>query len=580
MDRWSPIWPDDYLFFGQKLTYGWAVEAHQDVPTAIVKNNGHLSNNIDANRVYRAPAYFGNKTMGAAHFNPQVYLAQKSKDGSTEAYPGMTAIDFAGHYDTHTPEVANKPYELGLNEGKFYAPLLDDGGLTSIINCDETKNLLVYAPAETTNDNGYANKATYDVLTDYFLEPAFSDYYSNDKYRKVAETTSSIYGHLVMDKKIAKNDHLLVDKEDFNCPIAYDFDDNHRMWYQRKPEDQEYVDHTKGWQGISIPFTAELVTTNDKGEITHFYSGSTSSANTDSKIGHEYWLRELNGISIVEGSNPEVAKASFLYPTATSGVKNATNTFLWDYYYENTEVHNQKDKNSDDYQTYYNGSRTYTGYPLLTGGTPYIIGLPGQTYYEFDLSGNFEAKNTAAAIDKLGKQTITFASNTGATIQVSDNEATGVTKSVSGSKNYTLTFKPNYMNTSLDAGTYNYTLDADGDSYDKVTVTTKVSAFRPYFTATVTANSPKMAPQSILFGGDYNGLEGDLQSGLDGDLDIYVKDHKIVTTSHLKEATTICIINISGITMANYVLMPGETVETRIQNDGVYIVNKKKILVK
>ena len=581
VDRWSPIWPDDYLFFGQKLTYGWAVEAHQDVPTAIVKNNGHLSNNIDANRVYRAPAYFGNKTMGAAHFNPQVYLAQKSKDGSTEAYPGMTAIDFAGHYDTHTPDVANKPYELGLNaEGKFYAPLLDDGGLTSIINCDETKNLLVYAPAETTNDNGYANKATYDVLTDYFLEPAFSDYYSNDKYRKVAETTSSIYGHLVMDKKIAKNDHLLVDKEDFNCPIAYDFDDNHRMWYQRKPEDQEYVDHTKGWQGISIPFTAELVTTNDKGEITHFYSGSTSSANSDSKIGHEYWLRELNGISIVEGSNPEVAKASFLYPTATSGVKNATNTFLWDYYYENTEVHNQKDKNSDDYQTYYNGSRTYTGYPLLTGGTPYIIGLPGQTYYEFDLSGNFEAKNTAAAIDKLGKQTITFASNTGATIQVSDDEATGVTKSVSGSKNYTLTFKPNYMNTSLDAGTYSYTLDADGDSYDKVTATTKVSAFRPYFTATVTTNSPKMAPQSILFGGDYNGLEGDLQSGLDGDLDIYVKDHKIVTTSHLKEATTICIINISGITMANYVLMPGETVETRIQNDGVYIVNKKKILVK
>ena len=582
VDHWSPIWPDDYLFFGQKLTYGWAVETHQDVPTAIVKTNGRLSNNIDANRVYRAPAYFGNKTMGAAHFNPQVYLAQKSKDGSTEAYPGMTAIDFAGHYDTHTPDVANKPYELGLNaEGKFYAPLLDDGGLTSIINCDETKNLLVYAPAETTNDNGYANKATYDVLTDYFLEPAFSDYYSNDKYRKVAETTSSIYGHLVMDKKIARNDHLLVDKEDFNCPIAYDFDDNHRMWYQRKPEDQEYVDHTKGWQGISIPFTAELVTTNDKGEITHFYSGSTSSANTDSKIGHEYWLRELNGISIVEGSNPEVAKASFLYPTATSGVKNATNTFLWDYYYENTEVHNQKDKNSDDYQTYYNGSRTYTGYPLLTGGTPYIIGLPGQTYYEFDLSGNFEAKNTAAAIDKLGKQTITFASNTGATIQVSDNEATGVTKSASGSgKNYTLTFKPNYMNTSLDAGTYSYTLDADGDSYDKVTATTKVSAFRPYFTATVTTNSPKMAPQSILFGGDYNGLEGDLQSGLDGDLDIYVKDHKIVTTSHLKEATTICIINISGITMANYVLMPGETVETRIQNDGVYIVNKKKILVK
>ena len=583
VDRWSPIWPDDYLFFGQELTYGWAVETHQDVPTAITKTNGRLSKNIDANRVYRAPAYFGSKTMGAAHFNPQVYLAQKSSDGTKEAYPGMTAIDFAGHYDTHTPQ-GPKAYELGMNnDGKFYAPLLDDGGLTGIINCDETKNLLVYAPSETSEDeHDYTNKATYDVLTGYFLEPAFSDYYSNDKYRKVAETTSSVYGHLVMDKKIAKNDHLLVDKEDFNCPIAYDFDDSHRMWYQRKPEDQEYVDHTKGWQGISIPFTAELVTTNDKGEITHFYSGSATSANTESKIGHEYWLRELNGISIVEGSNPEIAKASFLYPTATSGTKNVTNTFLWDYYYENTAVHNQKDKNKDDYQTYYSDNRTYTGYPLLAGGTPYIIGLPGQTYYEFDLSGNFEAKNTAVTIDKLGKQTITFASNTGGTIGVSDDEMTNVTKNVTGSsKDYTLTFKPSYMNTSLAAGTYSYTLDADGDSYDKVTATTKVSAFRPYFTATAqSSSSPKMVPQSILFGDGYSGLEGEPKTGLGGDLEIYVQGRKIVATSHLTEATTVRILNVGGVAIANYVLQPGETVETPILADGVYIVNKKKLLVK
>ena len=37
VDHWSPIWPDDYLFFGQKLTYGHAAEAHQEVPTAVVK---------------------------------------------------------------------------------------------------------------------------------------------------------------------------------------------------------------------------------------------------------------------------------------------------------------------------------------------------------------------------------------------------------------------------------------------------------------------------------------------------------------------------------------------------------------
>ena len=31
---------------------------------------------------------------------------------------------------------------------------------------------------------------------------------------------------------------------------------------------------------------------------------------------------------------------------------------------------------------------------------------------------------------------------------------------------------------------------------------------------------------------------------------------------------------------ANYVLQPGETVETPVQTNGVYIVNKKKLLVK
>ena len=294
VDHWSPIWPDDYIFFGQKLTYGYsATQAHQEVPTAVVKTDGHLSQNDDANRVYRAPAYFRSKDMSYIHFNPQAYLAQKSSDGTKEVYPGLTAIDFAGHYDTHTSE-GPKAYELGMNDGKFYAPLLDDGGLTGITNYDETRNLLVYAPSET-SDDGYANKATYDVLTSYFTDPAYSDYYSNPTtYRNVADATSvtsSIYGHLVMDKKIAKTDHLLVDKEDFNCPIAYTFDGSHRMWYQRTPEDQEYVDLTKGWQGISIPFTAELVTTNDKGEITHFYSGSATSANSDKKIGHHTLLQ-------------------------------------------------------------------------------------------------------------------------------------------------------------------------------------------------------------------------------------------------------------------------------------------------
>jgi hypothetical protein len=600
VDHWSPIWPDDYLFFGQKLTYGYAVQAHQDIPTAVVRDGGRLSQNDDANRVYRAPAYYCSSDMSFIHFNPQAYLAQKSNDGSREVYPELTAIDFAGHNDTHDEATkADKPYELGLNSaGKFYTPLLDDGGLLSIINYDETRNLLVYAPADTAA-TGYANKATHDVLTNYFSDPAYSDYYNKadipDKYRTVADATStnaSIYGHLVKSDLIATTDHLLVDKEDFNCPIPYSFDNKHRMWYQRKPEDQEYVNFDKetttGWQGISIPFTAELVTTDTKGEITHFYGGSRSIEGSEAKIGHEYWLRELTDITEETVNESKVAKASFTYPAALGDTKTVTNTFLWDYYYENTAVHKHKDYNKDTYQTYYNDKRTYTSYPLLAGATPYIIGLPGKDYYEFDLSGNFEAQNTAVTVDKLSRQTITFASNTGVGIGVSDEETkNGVQKSLEGTdNNYSLTFKPSYMNMNLEAGTYSYTLDAAGDSYDKVPATgsaTKVSAFRPYFAATVTAKttpSPKMMPESILFGDGYSGLEDEPKSAFDGDLEIYVQGHKIIAKSHLTEATTVRIINVSGVTVANYVIQPGETIETPVNIEGVYIANKKKLLVK
>ena len=433
------------------------------------------------------------------------------------------------------------------------------------------------------------------MLTGYFTDPVYNDYYTNPStYRTVADATSTngaIYGHLVKSNLTATNDHLLVDKEDFNCPIAYQFDGSHRMWYQRKPEDHEYVDFTKGWQGISIPFAAELVTTDDKGEITHFYSGSENSKNgTGTKIGHEYWLREFTGITeeseTVDETTKYFAKASFTYPNATGGNKTVGNTFLWDYYYKNTVVHNQKDENDDTYQTYYEKSRTYTSYPLLTAAKPYIIGFPGETYYEFDLSGNFEAQHTAVTIDKLGRQTISFVSNTGINIGVSDVETeNGVPQSLDGTgKNYSFTFKPSYMNEELAAGTNNYTLDAAGDSYDKVPASgdaTKVSAFRPYFTASAAAKSPSpKRVQSIIFSNEYNSMEDEPQTALDGRLEIYVKDHKIYTTSHLKEATTIRILNVAGITYASYVLQPGETVETRVNVDGVYIVNKKKLLVK
>ena len=167
------------------------------------------------------------------------------------------------------------------------------------------------------------------------------------------------------------------------------------MWYQRTPDNfagkriENGTTVSAGWEGISLPFSAELVTTNEKGEITHFYEFSETSKNSTTKIGHEYWLRRLvDGSTMTQktgDTNTLVAK--FTYPSENDGsvVFNktgdhaVTNTFLWDYYYSGN--HQQEDKNSDIYQKYYSDSREYSKYPLLTNGTPYLIGLPGKTYY-------------------------------------------------------------------------------------------------------------------------------------------------------------------------------------------------------
>ena len=578
--KYFPIWPDDYLFFGQKLTYGWAAQAHQSLPSAIARSGGRLAEGEESNRVYRAPAYYRSMTMGVAYFNPDAYLAQKNTEGTKEAYPGMTAIDFNGHNDLAW--TLGSESDLPDGSPAFYPPLLVDDGLTGIKNCDETRNLLVYAPAEAAV-SGYANKKTYDVLNSTFTEPVYNSYYDGTNYRCVAQApVASVQGHLVQNTLTATNDHLLVDMEDFNAPIAYHFDADHLMWYQRTPANSEYVDRTKGWQGISVPFTAELVTTDRKGEITHFYSGSDNSQN-GTKKGHEYWLREFTAVT----EKDNVAKGTFLYPSADGGSpvinKTVTNSFLWDYYYKNETVHNQQDANADtylQYRQYYKEPRSYTSYPMLAAAKPYILGLPGKTYYEFDLSGSFEAQNTAAHITKLGKQIITLASSKGIGIGVSDGEMAGVTKTESGSKSYTVTFKPSYMNEELESG--NYVMNADGNAYEKLTESKKLSAFRPYFTAEVTgAGSRRMAPERIVFDGD-NGeeFEESPETVLDGSIEIFVRGRSIVARSHRKEAATIRIVNVAGIVLNDFVIESGQTVETPVKIPGVYMANRKKLFVK
>ena len=391
-----------------------------------------------------------------------------------------------------------------------------------------------------------------------------------------AAPTWTVFGHLVQHNFTATSDHLLVDKKDFNCPISYTFDSGKRMWYQRVPDN--FVSLTKGWSTISLPFTAELISTQDKGEITHFYSNSPSVDANDTKKGHEYWLCEYNGITEPSGSPAGVLTATFNYPTVAGDDKQVDNTFLWDYYYSKNV---QQDANTDTYQTYYQNSRNLAGYPLLTTAQPYMIGFPGKTFYEFDLSGEWKVKNTATtAPAQLGKQTISFVSVPEITIAVSDNETNA--SAIDAIDSYK--FIPNYMSKPVTG----YLMNQDGNSFDATPDGgSAATPFRPYFVS----DSPAPA-RSILF--DNNDLSLTFDDDKDpsgdnygeGDLVFTVRKHTISVTSSLRSETDVRIINVGGLNIASFIIQPGETIHTHITTGGVYIIRadnsriQKKLAIK
>lgn len=592
--HYYPIWPDDYLFFGQRLTYGHErnkdngedLRPHQPQPTYINKtgdNNRLATASTDVNRVYRAPAYFRSKTMGVAHYNPYAVFAAKSADETREVYPGMTAIDFTGGNGD-----VSRDYAQG-DENKFYPPLLDNDGLESFrSDIDLTKNLLVYTHPQTSSTSEDASSKTYRAVNSALEhEPEYAE--TNTAYRTVAAAnTTYIYGHHVVrngEEYQAPRDHFLVDRHDFNAPIAYSFASGKRMWYQRTPD--LYVDRTKGWEGVSLPFAAELVTAHQKGEITHFYGGSNESLNdTHSKIGHEYWLREFGAGGKVSSTDGTVFEAAFNNPTAAPAGDDAlpsdkdyTNTFLWDTYYSKSA---RLDANSDIYQEYYRNPHQHAGYAYADRAKPYIIGFPGATYYEFDLSGrDWTPLGTYSSFsqEELPKQqVITFASKTGAKIQVSDDEQL-IADTNNNNDGYV--FKSNYLNQAFAAGTADtYTLNGEGSSFDLVPDAgddVEVLPFRPYFVKAGGDGARETTTRSIIFRQNESQLGGaednpHLRDEEGASLSISSKHHKIIVTSALRAATDIRIVSVSGITIAAYTIEPGESVETRVNNSGVYIV--------
>ncbi|MBO7317181.1 MAG: hypothetical protein J6U43_00465, partial [Bacteroidales bacterium] len=125
-NAYYPIYPDDYIFFGQHLSYAEA--SHNDWPVRILKQiDGDKRERIvrvreEANRVYRAPAYYMSKTMDNAYFNIFAILSDEYK--GTYVDHNMTAIDFTGHNDNR--------YTDDASQAQFYQPYLDYEGLNHI----------------------------------------------------------------------------------------------------------------------------------------------------------------------------------------------------------------------------------------------------------------------------------------------------------------------------------------------------------------------------------------------------------------------------------------------------------------
>ncbi|MBO7247249.1 MAG: hypothetical protein J6V02_02760 [Bacteroidaceae bacterium] len=559
--KFVPIYPDDYIFFGQNLTYGLVQgKEHNDNPMRIEKRTYSYSNTVDDvtidyepelidavtdadNRVFRAPSYTAQSpttVAGGVHYNRNAVFTDSYKE--MEIDKNLTSIDFTG---------------IETDGSTFANSWLDFDGVKSIYLKGLTRNMLIYADA--------SQEDSYSVLMRAANEPELivNPEKSYNTVAVVQETAYPLF-HLV-GKQIngeyrAMSDQFIVDKQNFAAPISYSFNDKYYMWYQRTPA---YFANSssEGWEGLILPFTADLVTTQTKGEITHFYG--------DSDKGHEYWLRGFTGVSDSKAqfARPQGSAGYASYEEHNSGGKyQVNNSYLYDTYYSRN---NSYDANSDDYFKYYNNTRTYDNYLLTTANMPYIVAYPGVTYYEFDMSGKFEAENTAKpAPEKLDEQIVTYASVENQVIPVYN--ASGLVTSAGG---YTL--YGSYLNTDLaDA---HYKVDATGAGFGLVQSDDLAVPFRVYLKKNGSAAPTR---GNVL---DYIPISGSddyiaEQAPLKG-LNIYGKNNVIYIESALDYETMVTIYSTSGQIIARVKVAPGTTVKVPVNANGVYIANRQKIVI-
>lgn len=462
-----PKFPADYRFFGQFLTYD---ASHDATPRQI----------LTADTVYRAPAYYLNSVRDSAYFNAAVVIGDTT----------MTALDLTGKGIARASQLDLPPY------------------LTSFATrSGVSKNLLVYSNKD--------NNANYTVLKGAL------------QYSLTAKKPENVLAQLITcaygDTAIAQM--WLVDKQNFNAPIAFTVSDS--ILYKREPH--TWADGSHGWETIVLPYeTACTYAVKAKSEgdsifpIQHFYGEQHS--------GKDFWLREYY--------------SSLKTPKMAVGNTSTINDSL--VYYKRPQE------------------------SVLLAGKPYIVAFPGETF------------NSLTNNHSLQGMYMLFAGSS-QEIPVTDKIAGKLTTADHNNKyDFVGTFTKALLNgtvTTAGEGKEGYKLNFPGNMYTQPQADTLVMPFR----AMMLNHGEEATRRSRLYIGDWMDEDGNIKiendpaqgTGDAAQMTIKIEGRKLIINT--PQATRLTIYSVSGQVIKPLDLPEGEHVE--YMSPGVYIVNHKKYVV-
>ena len=546
---------NDYLMFGQGLDV-----TAEELPSRITST----MNMMAANRVWRAGGFYGSKLDEGFYYNALDNISTMVHD------PRLTAVDFSSYRDG---DITAGSYRKGMSsvegaptplQNVFYAPTKDTpsdavGERTywgfGIGNEDVTKNLLVYTKAST-NIGNIVNTAD-----DHYVATTPEE---DIKFHQVVVTSdrTGVQAALL---------HL-VDKEDFNAPIAFGAD---TAWYVRNPEiETGYVEKAgEGWESITLPYTVRYTTLSSHTDeledgINQYYDykdtpaherntlksrltnlsfffgeqGNEDSEDNPGIIGQQYWLRGINNMK-AEGAK---VMANFVRPLYSIR----------------------------DMEPEHESFKAYT---------PFVVSFPGSRFYEFDMTGQslvFGASATSVAVtdEAVGANAKTVTLN-----GVADYTYKGAFANDKSSSKYAIALKSDAADDDEAAATLG----------DRFTANAPIYPFRAYMTSAAASAPAKAGYQNFQENNENEVIyisalgisledkgieEPETEDVIESDgLRIYPSGKRIVVESTYD--TTLNVYSAGGQLVRVLDVRRGTSIYSGFAS-GIYLIDSKKLMLK